>query len=63
MGAIDRNGYRFEPEYSVINQQGAIHVLQDGDFIEEIKFNFNGKFPEQSLIEKLIDQYCDEHNI
>ncbi|WP_375162200.1 DUF5370 family protein [Fictibacillus sp. WQ 8-8] len=28
MGAVERNEYRFEPEYSVINQNGAIYYLQ-----------------------------------
>lgn len=63
MGAIDRNGYRFEPEYSVINQDGAIHVYQDGELIEEISFSFNGKYPEPNLIEELVEDYCQKHNI
>lgn len=63
MGAVDRSGYRFEPEFSVINQNGAIHVYSQGEFIEEIKFSFSGKFPEHDEIEKLIDQYCDERGI
>ncbi|WP_186312796.1 DUF5370 family protein, partial [Bacillus pumilus] len=28
MGAIERNGYTFEPEYSVTRQNGAIHVYR-----------------------------------
>lgn len=28
---IERNGYRFEPEYSVFEQSGAIHVYRKGD--------------------------------
>ncbi|MDF2910779.1 MAG: hypothetical protein K0Q56_1660 [Sporolactobacillus laevolacticus] len=28
MGAIERSGYRFVPEYSVIQQSGAIHVYE-----------------------------------
>lgn len=63
MGAIDRNGYRFEPEYSVINQDGAIHVYQDGEFVEEITFHFSGKYPEPSLIEEIVENYCQKHNI
>lgn len=63
MGAIERNDYRFEPEYSVIAQNGAIHVYLQGDFIDELKFTFNGKFPELDEIEKIIDQYCEEHGI
>ncbi|MDQ0154614.1 YbxH family protein [Robertmurraya andreesenii] len=63
MGAIERNGYRFEPEFSVISQDGAIHVYHKGEFIEEIKFDFNGKFPEPNLIEELVEDYCEERNI
>jgi hypothetical protein len=63
MGAVERNGYVFEPEYSVINQKGAIHVYQNGDFVEEIQFHFTGDFPDLSLLEKLIDHYCDKNNI
>ncbi|WP_077213341.1 YbxH family protein [Bacillus dakarensis] len=63
MGAIDRNGYRFEPEYSVINQKGAIHVYHQGDFLEEIKFSFSGEYPEPQQIEELVEAYCKEHQI
>ncbi|GLB61264.1 hypothetical protein NCCP133_33940 [Cytobacillus sp. NCCP-133] len=44
MGAIERSGYRFEPEFSVISQNGAIHVYHNGDFIEEITFEFTANF-------------------
>lgn len=63
MGAIERNSYRFEPEYSVIEQNGAIHVYHMGEFIEEIKFNFNGKFPNPGQIDELIDEYCQTNGI
>lgn len=63
MGAIDRNGYRFEPEFSVINQIGAIHVYHEGKFIEEIPFRFNGEFPKPNLLEELVEDYCEQHNI
>ncbi|MDP4084123.1 MAG: YbxH family protein [Bacillota bacterium] len=63
MGAIERSGYRFVPEYSIIQQNGAIHVYNQNKFIEEIKFDFSGKFPELDKIEELVDKYCDEHNI
>ncbi|MCM3585115.1 YbxH family protein [Mesobacillus maritimus] len=59
MGAIERSGYRFEPEYSVIEQNGAIHVYNRGEFVEEIKFDFQGKFPELDQIEQLVEQYCE----
>ncbi|MBO1515255.1 YbxH family protein [Metabacillus bambusae] len=63
MGAVERNGYRFEPEYSVINQKGAIHVYNKGEFLEEIKFTFSGEFPQLEQIEQLIDSYCDQREI
>lgn len=61
MGAIERNGLRFEPEFSVISQKGAIHVYKRGEFIEEIPFTFYGKFPEHDKIEEIVDKYCEKH--
>jgi Family of unknown function (DUF5370) len=63
MGAIERSGYRFVPEFSVIQQNGAIHVYNKDNFIEEIQFQFSGKFPELDQIEDLVDEYCNQHNI
>jgi len=63
MGAIERSGYRFVPEYSVIQQNGAIHVYNRESFIEEIQFQFSGKYPELDQIEELVDAYCNKHNI
>lgn len=63
MGAIEREGYLFEPEYSVIEQNGAIHVYKNGEFIEEIKFSLFGKYPEPGQIEQLVDDYFDERRI
>ncbi|WP_042460560.1 YbxH family protein [Neobacillus dielmonensis] len=63
MGAIERNGYRFVPEYSVIQQNGAIHVYNKEKFIEEIRFKFSGKFPEMDQIEDLVDKYCEQNNL
>lgn len=63
MGATERNGYRFEPEYSVIGQDGAVHVYQNGEFIEEVKFTFTGKYPGPGQIEDIIDEYCEKHEI
>ena len=63
MGAIDKHGYRFEPEFSVISQTGAIHVYKNGDFIEEIKFSFSGKFPVLDEIEQQVDEYCQRKGI
>jgi len=60
MGAIDRDGFRFEPEYSVMLQRGAIHVYQNGDFIREIPFYFKGKKPDSEQIESLIEQFLSE---
>lgn len=63
MGAIERNGYRFQPEYSIINKKGAIHVYHKGRFVEEIKFDFDEKYPDHNEIEKMVDDYCIEKNI
>ncbi|MCM3121628.1 YbxH family protein [Mesobacillus sp. AQ2] len=63
MGAIERSGYVFEPEYSVISQDGAIHVYYKGAFIEEITFSFEGEKPEPDKIEKLVDDYCEKHEL
>lgn len=63
MGAIERNGYRFVPEYSVIEQNGAIHVYNKGTFIDEVHFSFNGKYPEMDQIEQLVDDYCEQQGI
>ncbi|RDU36598.1 hypothetical protein DRW41_13670 [Neobacillus piezotolerans] len=63
MGAIDKFGYRFEPEFSVISQNGAIHVYKNGEFIEEIKFTFSGKFPVLDEIEQIVDEYCHNKGI
>ncbi|MGG5254056.1 YbxH family protein [Neobacillus sp. SM06] len=63
MGAIERSGYRFIPEYSVISQNGAIHVYNKERFIEEIPFSFSGKFPETDQIEELVNKYCQNHNL
>lgn len=63
MGAIERNGYRFEPEFSIIKQNGAIHVYKTGKFIDEIHFQFSGDFPDHDKVEELVDEYCQSHNI
>jgi hypothetical protein len=63
LGAVERNGYVFEPEYSVINQKGAIHVYYEGQFVDEIQFNYSGDFPDLGFLEKLINQYCDTQHI
>jgi hypothetical protein len=63
MGAIERSGYRFVPEFSVISQNGAIHVYHQDDFIDEIKFRFSGKFPELDKVEELVDDYCNKNNL
>jgi hypothetical protein len=63
MGAIERNGYRFEPEYSVIEQNGAIHVYNQGKFVEEVHFSFSGKYPDFNQIEQLVNNYCEQRGI
>ncbi|WP_077617637.1 DUF5370 family protein [Bacillus sinesaloumensis] len=61
MGAIDRDGFRFETEFSVINQKGAIHVYRDGEFIQELPFTFTGEQPEPAIIEGLVDSYFEKN--
>ncbi len=63
MGAIERKGYIFEPEYSVIGQNGAIHVYYNGAFVDEVTFTFTGKFPDHDQIEQLVDEYCEKKGI
>ncbi|MEN2768175.1 YbxH family protein [Ornithinibacillus xuwenensis] len=63
MGAIERSGYRFEPEFSVIEQNGAIHVYHNGEFVDEITFSFHGEYPENDQIEQLVDNYCVKHEL
>ncbi|MCJ7840933.1 YbxH family protein [Lederbergia sp. NSJ-179] len=63
MGAIERGSYLFEPEHSIIAQNGAIHVYKDGEFVEEITFSFSGKYPELDQIEELVEDYCEERGI
>ncbi|HZG73004.1 MAG TPA: YbxH family protein [Chondromyces sp.] len=63
MGAIERNGYRFEPEFSVISQKGAIHVYREGEFVEEITFEFSGDFADHDQIEELVNHYCAQQHI
>lgn len=63
MGAIERNGYRFEPEFSVIEQNGAIHVYKKGRFVEEVRFTFSGQYPDFDQIEHIVNQYCENHGI
>lgn len=59
MGAIDKDGYRFEVEYSVINQTGALHVYRQSEFIEEITYDFKGDKPRPEQIEELIEAYLE----
>lgn len=63
MGAIERNGYQFIPEFSVIKQNGAVHVYKGNKYMDEIKFTFTGKFPELDRIEELVNQYCMDHQM
>lgn len=49
LGAIERSGYTFQPEFSVVRQNGAIHVYRHGEFVEEIEFEFNGDYPDHDF--------------
>ncbi|WP_246943966.1 DUF5370 family protein [Bacillus pinisoli] len=57
MGAIERNGYMFETEYSVMQQKGAVHVYKEGQFVKELDFTFHGQSPEPKIIEELIENF------
>ncbi|MEJ9212104.1 YbxH family protein [Bacillus smithii] len=63
MGAIERNGYRFVPEFSVTYQKGAVHVYRNGKYLDEIKFDFSGEYPDVDQIEELVEQYCKNNRI
>jgi Family of unknown function (DUF5370) len=63
MGAIERNGYRFVPEFSVTYQKGAVHVYRNGKYLDEITFDFSGKYPDVDQIEELVEQYCKNNRI
>lgn len=60
MGAVEGEGYVFEPEYSVINPKEAIHVYKDGSLIEEIKFEITGEAPMPQQVMQFIDLYCEK---
>ncbi|RUQ25841.1 hypothetical protein ELQ35_19785 [Peribacillus cavernae] len=53
----------FTKEPTVTNQNGAIHVYNNGEFVEEIKFSFSGKVPNLDQLEQLMDTYCDQRGI
>ncbi|WP_257347559.1 YbxH family protein [Pseudalkalibacillus decolorationis] len=57
MGAIQRDGFTFEVEYSVSHQNGAVHVYQDGKFIKELPFEFSGQQPNEDEIEQVVDRF------
>jgi hypothetical protein len=38
-------------------------VYHQNKFIDEIHFQFNGKFPEIDQIEELVNEYCSQHNL
>ncbi len=60
MGAIEQDGYRFEVEYSLSHQKGALHVYKDGEFIEELAFPFTGEKPNEEEINTLVDTYLQD---
>ncbi|WP_439951307.1 DUF5370 family protein [Caenibacillus caldisaponilyticus] len=59
MGAIQRNGYTFDVEYSVMLQKGAVHVYKDGRFIKEMPFAFRGNEPDPQLVEAVVAAFFD----
>jgi hypothetical protein len=62
MGAIEQGGYRFELEYSVVQQKGALHVYSGEEFIKEITFDYDGDMPSTEALEPLIDKFLEEQN-
>jgi hypothetical protein len=60
MGAIEQGGYRFELEFSVVQQKGALHVYSGNDFIKEIPFHYDGDMPSTEAIEPIIDKFLEE---
>lgn len=63
MGAMERDGYIFDIEYSVIHQKGALHVYRDGVLVDELTFTFAGEKPNEQQIETLIDDYMEKRGI
>lgn len=57
MGAIQRDGYVFEVEYSVSHQNAAVHVYKDGEFLKELPFSFIGSKPDEEQIQKQIERF------
>lgn len=60
MGAIQKNGYTFDVEYSVMLQKGAVHVYRDGAFLKEMPFEFAGQDPDPEKIEAVIDSFLQD---
>jgi hypothetical protein len=59
LGAIQKNGYTFGVEYSVMLQKGAVHVYRDGQFIKELPFAFSGRDPDPAQIEAVVDRFLE----
>ncbi|MBO9129130.1 DUF5370 family protein [Bacillus sp. 165] len=59
MGAIERDGYVFEVEYSVMLQKGGVHVYRNGEFLQELEFAFSGEQPQPAQIEELVDSFFE----
>ena len=62
MGAIQKEGYTFEVEYSVMLQKAALHVYQNGEFLQEIPFQFTGQEPDPQQIEHIVDDFINKKN-
>ncbi|TLS38971.1 DUF5370 family protein [Pseudalkalibacillus caeni] len=61
MGAIEREGYIFEIEHDTIHRTGALHIYCNGDFVDEITFDYTGNEPNEEKLEELIDDYLKKH--
>lgn len=66
MGATERDGYRFEIEYSLIENTGALHVTNttDGSFVRELPFDLiENQAPTQDQIEVMIDRFLQQDHV
>lgn len=60
LGAIERDGFTFDVEYSVMLQKGAVHVYEAGKFVREIPFQFNGREPDPEKVEEIVNTFFEE---
>lgn len=59
MGAIEREGFTFDVEYSVMLQKAAVHVYKNNEFIKEMPFEFHGQEPDPEKIKSVVDSFFE----